>query len=191
MSGSEEGRPTPAEPFETPDEMEARWREAIEKAGALTEEELRDADVPWPETPEELAAYIAELVDRPHSYGTCVYAMSMAATAAFRHVAKRLGVTGFQASCADLDILRRTRHLEHGFQLLDYGKLLYPQYASAEHFPSAADLLNRPDVCTRIAEAARKNLATSPSAHPDVLAHWHWLASLGEAPEPAEAEEAP
>lgn len=88
------------------------------KSESTTEIEMRAEKVPWPETLEELTEYIASLTDREHDYGTCVYAMSLAATAAFQYVSKRLGVTGFQAGCADLDILRRTRSLDGPFIIL-------------------------------------------------------------------------
>ena len=77
----------------------------------MTEQEMRDTEVPRANTIGELSDYIESLVQQEHDYGTCVYAMSMAATAAFNYVARRLGVTGFQASCADMDVLRRTRRI--------------------------------------------------------------------------------
>lgn len=144
----------------------------------MTEQEMRDSEVPWPKTPEELSAYIASLVEQDHDYGTCVYAMSMAATAAFQYVAGKLGVTGFQASCADLDVLRRTRGLKNGFRIIDYDKILYPQYNSAEHFPTRDDLLADPELRARLAERAGELLAESPTAHPEVLAHWKELAHV-------------
>lgn len=150
---------------------------AIAEAGVMDEAAMRDAEVPWLDDADELAAYIESLVDRPHDYGTCVYAMSMAALAAFNHVAGRLGVTGFQASCADMDILRRNRRMEHGFRILDYGNLLYPQYWTPEHFPWAADLMDNPDVGPRIASAAREKLAAGQEhVAPNVRDHWRALA---------------
>ena len=147
------------------------------KEKAKTEQELRDAEVPTPQTPSELKAYIASLVKREHDYGTCVYAMSMAATAAFNYVAHELGVTGFQSSCAGLDILKRTRHLKYGFRVVDYGKLLFPQYLNSEHFPSHLDLLldNREE----LSKAAKVLLAEeSNMVHPDVKARWEYVASM-------------
>src|SRR5690606_28183360 len=116
-----------------------------------TEVELRDAEVPWLKDPDDLAAYIASLVERPHDYGTCVYAMSMAATAAFNYVAGRLGASGFQASCADMDILRRTRSLKNGFCLVDYDGILYPQYWDEERTPIFQAALKDDDVRARFA----------------------------------------
>lgn len=142
----------------------------------MTEEQMREAEVPWPKSPEELSAYIARLVDQQHDYGTCVYAMSMAAVAAYNYVAHRLGVTGFQASCADMDFIRRTRGLTMGFRLMDYSKLLYPQYLTEEHFPTLPHLMV--EHAKELAEAAQKKLdETGGVAHEDVLAHWKALAS--------------
>lgn len=145
------------------------------------ERALREADVPWLETPEALSGYIAGLVDRPHDYGTCVYAMSMAATAAFHYVAHKLGVTGFQASCADMDILRRTRGYKNGFMILNADDLLYPQY----------DLRQRADewidkTLPRLAPIARERLAENGHMHPNVRAHMERIAAL---PTPAEDAE--
>src|SRR5512141_507260 len=98
------------------------------KCEAKTEKEMRESKVPSIPTLEDLTEYIDSLVERPHEYGTCVYAMSMAATAAFHYVAGKLGVTGFQASCAALDVIRRTRGWEGPFLLLNAEDALYPQY---------------------------------------------------------------
>lgn len=138
-----------------------------------TEAEMRDSVAPTLKTVGELRDYIAHLLDRPHDYGTCVYAMSLAATAAFNHVATVLGVTGFQASCADLDILKRTRGLKHGFLILDADNLLYPQY----DIPGkVADWVEK----TRptLADEARRLLKDSATASPDVIERWRELAAL-------------
>lgn len=137
----------------------------------MTEEQMRDADVPWPKSETELMDYIKLLVEREHDYGTCVYAMSMAAVAAFHYVSHKLGVTGFQASCADMDILRRTRHYKGGFMLVNGDDLLYPQY----------DLRKKLDEFIAeqrpwLKEQATKMLADRDSVHPDVKAHWERLA---------------
>lgn len=94
----------------------------------MTEAEMREHTVPTFNTTKELHTYIDALIDRPHDYGSSAYAMSLAATAAFNYVASKLGVTGFQASCADLDILRRTRGIKGSFIILKAEDLLYPQY---------------------------------------------------------------
>lgn len=139
------------------------------------EQEMREATVPTPQSADELLAYVTALVEREHDYGTCVYAMSMAATAAFRFVASQLGVTGFQASCADMDVLRRTRHINGPFMLLKGEDALFPQY----------DLRGRLDEFLRdiqpwLAEQVTAKLQEPPDhAHPDVVRHWQRLAAAG------------
>jgi hypothetical protein len=146
--------------------------DAIAKANVPTEAQMRALDAPWPETMEDLTAFIKTLVDRPHDYGTCVYAMSLAATATYHHVAKVLGVTGFQASCADMDILRRTRHLEGPFILLNAEDMLYPQYDLHERLEEFIQQ-SRPWA----AEEARKKLIDSPSAAERVRERWEEMAA--------------
>ena len=142
------------------------------KSKSKTEEELRKEKAPWPKTIEELSEYITSLVERDHDYGTCVYAMSLAATAAFYHVSTKLGVTGFQASCADLDFLKRTRHLDGPFMIIKGEDMLYPQYNLQENLREAMESWKE-----WAAKEAKKNLETSDGAHPSVVAHWKELAS--------------
>lgn len=118
------------------DELRVKMAAHMTEA-ASGESAMRDAKVPWPLTKEQLVEYIQSLVDRQHDYGTCVYAMSMAAEAAFNYVSHCLGVTGFQASCADLDFVRRTRSLKGPFILLKGEDMLYPQYDLEEKLEEA------------------------------------------------------
>lgn len=160
---------------ETIDEMDARIEREISESGVMTEAQMRDAEVPWPHTPEELAAYIKSLVERPHDYGTSAYAMSMAAQAAFNYVGHALGTTGFQASCADLDFLRRTRMMKHGFRIINYNDLLYPQSFDKCNI-RAVDLLA--DNATGLKKAVSERIEESPDAHPNVMAHWRMILAL-------------
>lgn len=148
--------------------------------------EMRDATIPFFETKKELYAYIDELVNMEHDYGTCVYAMSSAAVAAFNYVAGRLGCTGFQASMADLDILRRTRSIKGPFRITNYENLLYPQYCTEEHFPSIDTLINKN--IKWLAEQAKIKLETVESPHTNVKSHWEWLVNLHAGLEAAKEE---
>lgn len=139
----------------------------------VTEKEMREFKVPTFNTDKELISFINELVAREHDYGTCVYAMSQGAVAAFNYIARKLGVTGFQASCADMDIIKRTRNYEM-FRIINYDNLLYPQYLTEEHFPSINYLLEENKAWLK--EQAEKLLAERDFTHPDVLAHWEKLA---------------
>ena len=139
------------------------------KSESKTEQEMRAETAPAPDTIEALGEYIASLVDRQHDYGTCVYAMSLAATAAFNHVAYKLGVTGFQASCADLDIVRRTRSMDGPFILLKGEDMIYPQYDLPGKLREAMEKW-----ADWAAEQAAKKLAENKqeNVHPNVWAHW-------------------
>jgi hypothetical protein len=171
--------------YRTPEEEEAEHQKqsaAFEaKTAAQTqatkdagrdEATLRASEAPWPKTLDELSAYIKGLVEGPHDYGTCVYAMSLSAVAAFHYVCHELGTTGFQVGCADLDVLRRTRGLKGPFAIVDAEQLLYPQ---------TADIHGKVDEWLEkwrpwLKEQATAKLAEGGDAHPDVRAHWKKLA---------------
>lgn len=162
----------------------------------MNEVDLRDSKEFWPKSLEELTTYIDGLIKQPQDYGTCVYVASLSAVAAFNYVCNELGLTGFQASCADLDIIRRTRSLEGPFRIVDYSSLLYPQYMNSERVPGYAEALQTDDIKKWLKEEAAKRLAefessptgsysdddgvlhTYPTAHPSVVEHWRMLASL-------------
>ena len=146
-------------------------REAHMTESAQTEAEMREAKVPWPKTKEQLVEYIESLVNRQHDYGTCVYAMSMAAEAAFNYVSGKEGCTGFQASCADLDIIRRTRNIKGPFMLIKGEDALYPQYDLQERLAESMEKWK-----PWLKEQAVKRLADTGHAHPNVIAHWKKLA---------------
>lgn len=155
--------------------QEAQEKAEMQAAGVPDEKALRESEAPAPKTPKELADYVYSLTNRPHSYGTCVYAMSLAATAAFNHVAHALGVTGFQAGCADMDVIRRTRGFKGPFAIIDANHMLYPQYAMRGDFEKTLEKWKpwaREEAKKLIAE--HKDSEFQP--HPNVLAHWHRLA---------------
>lgn len=140
-----------------------------------TEQEMRESKAPSPETADELSAYIDALVNREHDYGTCVYAMSLAAVASFNYVANKLGVSGFQASCADLDVLRRTRRLDGPFMIVDGANMLYPQYDLRENLNKA--LLEWEPWAAEEAKKLLEKNTDQEHVHPDVRAHWECLAA--------------
>lgn len=150
-----------------------KYADTVANIPTMDEAALRDLKMPRPHTTEELASLIDAFTNRSHDYGTCVYAMSIVAEAGFNLMAHIVGASGFQASCADLDIVRRTRLLDGPFALIDANDMLYPQndiYGKAEKLlegwkPWAA-------------EEAKKKLAESPEhVHPEVKQHWEMLAA--------------
>lgn len=140
----------------------------------MNEFELRDSKDFHPDNIKELTKYIDNLLERNHDYGTTVYAVSLASIATFNYMARKLGITGFQASCADLDILKRTRCMKSGFRILNYENLLYPQYLNNEHFPTFHDLIK--ENIEELSKTASKKINESKNnkikPHPNVMAHW-------------------
>lgn len=138
------------------------------------EQEMRNQEAPWFDSLDELQQYINSLVERTHDYGSCAYAMSLASVAAFQYVASKLGTTGFQESCANLDFIRRTRKIEGPFMLVNAEKMLYPQYDIRNDLDKAIE-----EWKPWAAEAAEKKLATTTGSVADsVRAHWIHLASF-------------
>lgn len=141
----------------------------------LSEEKLRDVAIPGPQTEQELHSLIAALATRQHDYDTCVYAMSIAATAAFEYMAHVVGATGFQASCADMDILRRTRRMgDSPFAIIKGEDMIFPQYGiqrRADELKEKWKSWARDEAQKLLREHQNKEI------HPDVRAHWEMLAS--------------
>jgi hypothetical protein len=101
--------------------------------------------------------------------------MSLAAVAAMNLVASKLGVTGFQFSCADLDVLRRTRDLEAGI-VINFENALYPQYDLPKRLQDSLDA-SKGWLADKARERLEKDYGDYPP-HPDVLAHWRKLAEF-------------
>lgn len=137
------------------------------------EYKMNQEKVPTPNTIKELSSYIKKLTDMKHDYGTAMYAMSMAAVATLNFMTNKIGASGFQYSCADMDILRRTRNLNHGFSIIDYSKVLYPQYRN--DFLTYEDIIENNRV--HFASEARK-LLDKQSGSEKVQDHWTYLSSL-------------
>lgn len=150
----------------------------------MTEKQMREAKDPWPKTARELVGYLAKMRreaksfrNKGEGYGKGVYAMSLAATAAFNYMAHVVGASGFQAGCASADFFKRARSLEHGFMSIDFNDLLYPQLASDnDRFPTALRLLLKNAKWARA--EARKLLKKNPKADPEVIKWWEQLTKL-------------
>lgn len=145
------------------------------KVKSTTEQDMQNEKAAWPKTQAQLNEYIQSLLDIKHDYGTCVYAMSMSAVATFNYVGSKLGVTGFQASCADLDILRRTRHLDGPFIILKAEDMLYPQYDLEQKLQEAIQGWRG-----WAAKQAAEMLEDNDGACKEVIEHWKYLAKYKE-----------
>jgi hypothetical protein len=144
-----------------------------EELKTMDEKQLREYKVGFPNSMEEVEDLVNALIEREHEYGTCVYAASIAGTAMMNYVASRLGMSGFQFSCADMDVIRRTRHMER-FMIVDLKNHLYPQYDLPARVQEAID-----DGKDYYREEARKLLdeADDDYLNEDVKAHWEKLAN--------------
>lgn len=135
----------------------------------MTEKEMQEKTVIRPKDIHELINYIQKLELENDDYGKAVYAVSMAATATFNYMASKCGITGFQASYADLDIVRRVRLLNGPFMLIKLEDALYPQYPILEDKVKEFRLSENSQKWLK--EQAILNLKETPNAHPDVIAH--------------------
>jgi len=153
----------------------------LEKLKNGTEQELREIDRLWPETKEELYDIISTLENRSHDYGTSALSMGLAAEAAFNYIARQVGCTGFQSSCADLNFLARNRDIKNGFMIINFDDLLYPQYKRKISTWDELIYKNREN----LAKAAKEKLEKYDDAHPIVVKHWKYLVSLGKTQEDA------
>lgn len=148
-----------------------QFRDTVARIPSMDEAALRELETPWPYSIDELTSLITAFTERQNDYGTCVYAMSITAAASLNFVAHILGTTGFQASCADMDIIRRTRSIDGPFAFIKGGDMLYPQYDIST---KVSQMLN--DWMPWAKTEAEKLLSESPQAHSDVIAHWKKLA---------------
>ena len=148
------------------------------KNRAYGEDAMREAEVSCPQSMESLIEYINDLIGVEKTFGTGVYAASMAAVATFYYVSQRVNLSGFQKSIADLDILRRTRRIGCPFILLQADALLEPdglQFAVNRHLP---------EWLPWAAAVARRNLYTAiqDAVDPKLWAHWEELSKADEPP---------
>lgn len=118
-----------------------------------------------------LPEFIRHLMnDYSHDYGTVVHAVAASAIAAAwaANDEPRGGLTGFQAGFVMWNFIRYWMMEDNktGLRLVDYDKMLYPQYADRfEPTMSSA-------TWEKIQEEAARLLKEEPDAHPDVIAHW-------------------
>ena len=149
----------------------------------MTEKEMRQMETPWPKTVFSLLRFIFRMLRQNDDYGKCVYALSLAAVATFNYMSHKCGATGFQASCADMDILRRTRGYKAGFRIIDHANLLYPQYINDDHFPSPDKMLR--DNIRVLGPMARKKLDEDSRfpMDPEVRARMEMIAAMPIPPE--------
>lgn len=154
-----------------------RWCKSWKTVQFVSERQMRDFKTPFFSTLESLKDFLECLSNAFHDYGTAVYAMSIAAEAAFNYISSVQGSTGFMASLADLDFIKRTRRIEGDFAIVTDERYLYPQYAYKEK--ETSDML-RQSAAKKALEKLRdvKSGELNPKhVHPSVLQHWKSLVS--------------
>lgn len=142
-----------------------------------------------PKTLEELVKYIEAqkaLSDAAgtdaEGYGAAAQYVANVAVAAFNFAAHEEGITGFQASWADLEFLAKVRNLKGPFAILDSEKMLYPQYPTAVEQAREYEEEWKP----WLAKEAKRLMTVRKQEEvaPRVWAHWEKLAAFVPAEEP-------
>lgn len=154
----------------------------------MTDEEK----VPWFKDLGDLTAYIEEQVGGQHDYNTVPDAIANAAVAAYNYVAGTLGASGFQASYADLQFLKKVRHLDCPFAIVKGEDMLFPQYdgpaAKAAEYEVEWQDWAREEAKKKIAKIEAEGregsyvdddgeTVTYTKVHPNVWDHWQALAN--------------
>lgn len=121
-----------------------------------------------------LPAFLAELAEYQHDYGSICLAVAAAALAAAVCIDRspRGGITGFQAGAIQWEFLQAWNQWPEdgiGHRLLDLDHLLYPQYAGRFNSIPAATF-------ARLREKASMLLATETVVARTVVEHWKSIA---------------
>lgn len=81
-----------------------------------------------PETLEDFIKMVEAVEGSHHTYETIADSLTDLTVAFFNYFASKHGMTGWQASWAQLQFIKKTRNMEAPFMIVDSSKLLYPQY---------------------------------------------------------------
>ena len=111
-----------------------------------------------------------------HDYGTVCHAVAALALAGAYYGSQKEGITGFQAGFVMWDFIREWEFSSNktGLRLVDFDKMLYPQYES-----SFEKTISK-DTWKALQEEAARNLEEN-IAGPTVTAHWQSIVD-GEIP---------
>lgn len=142
----------------------------------MTGNEFLKMKMPWPDNVQELTSYIEEVKEKYNtSYNDAVYGPALAAIAAFNYTASQMGLSGFQASYSEMLFFEKLRDIKHGFMILNYDNLLYPQYL--KDFNLSAETLIRKNLDS-LKKAAKEELEKSPYASQEVRDHWTYITEI-------------
>jgi hypothetical protein len=124
---------------------------------------------------EDLANQIQEIVSKSYSYEDAPNALAEAALLAFNFVASELGVSGYQASYADMVFLSKSRRIKGPFAIVKADDMLYPQYDILKDVQKHLD-----NWSSWVAEEATRRLEGSANLYSPsstVIDHWKKLAA--------------
>jgi len=144
------------------EENEDVWKEWFKEARKQTLETLP-----------EFIRHVME--DYRFDYGTAVHAIAACSVGAAWAGAEAEGITGFQAGCVMWDFVRYWNHSTNkcGMKLIDYDKMLYPQYEEKYEKVLSKDtwetIQNR---AKELLAELEGNSGNNAPVHPDVIAHW-------------------
>lgn len=137
------------------------------------------------QTMESLPAFIDKMMNRyEHDYGTVCHAIAACALAVINVGADEEGLTGFQYGVIMWLLIRHGWHPNNqaGMRLINYDKMLYPQYAN--NFEKKLDR----DVFLKLMEMAKEKIQEAESNEnklytvaEEVMEHWKKIAN-GEVP---------
>ena len=138
------------------------WEELSKKADKLTIDEI--------------VSYMNELETVGKGYENSIKATGLAAVAAAWIMCKKLGLTGFQASCVNFEFLKEWFYSSNksGIGIIDYDNMLYPQYKYKFEKTISEDMWNS------IRQAAIDNIKEVEETHSPVSKrvynHWKKIA---------------
>lgn len=143
----------------------------------LSENDMMKMEMIWPKTEKELLEVIRNVIKyEGNSYGTAARSLTLVAEAAFNYIAHVFGVTGFQASYAELSFFTRMRGIKSRIKILNYDDLLYPQYL--EKFRITPEECIKENASWLKEQAKQKLEEAGNRADQRVVEHWKFLANM-------------
>lgn len=118
---------------------------------------------------EELTAFIKDVEEHYNcGYGEAPRAIAQAALAVAWYLSSKFGITGFQAGATMWDFITGWKCLDNkcGLKLVDYDRMLYPQYYYQFNKTISSDTWEA------LQKQAQEYLVSSEHAHPSVRTHW-------------------
>lgn len=138
---------------------------------------MSNSENPYPHSMNELSTYITSRLQEPNTYESVPETLADIALAAFNYACGELGVTGYQASIAELVFLGKSRRIKGPFALVRAEDDLYPQNSILDQVEQLRDEWS-PWLKDEAAKLVYET-ATKPQypPHPQVYQHWVNLAN--------------